>query len=363
MTINDFFIETIGDRTFKIPMRFGNYQYIKTLGKGSFSVVVMVQHVKEMTYHACKVVSRDMMTENGTFKRFEQEVRLLHNMKHPYIVALQDVIYEKEFIYIVMEYCVKGDLFKRLLVYGPYEDPELRVMFRKIVLAIQYIHSHNIAHRDIKPENILIDANNNPKIADFGLCHQTNRNKLLKTPCGSPFYAPPEIIQNDEYDGKLSDVWSLGVVLFTMATGSLPWTEVNQTKLFLQIQRADFEIPTILSPPVQSLLQMMMSRNPADRPTIDQILENPWLSNDEDLEHIKPTSLKKAAFTLSSNDAYMYKSNKRPLIVRPDSIQKTTKSMVHKSDPLETLVRKIPSRVRKCGPTMRTQQINRMILA
>ncbi|OHT11862.1 CAMK family protein kinase [Tritrichomonas foetus] len=347
-------VESIGSTVCEIPAIFGKYEYIKTLGKGSFAVVTLVKYIPDESLHACKVVSRDLLNKMNIFQRFEQEVRFMQNLHHPNIVQIEDVVYDKDYIYIVMEYCAKGDLFKQIVFYGPYPDENLRKTFRQIVEGLSYIHAHNIAHRDIKPENILLDENDVPKIADFGLCHATSPQKLLLTPCGSPFYAPPEIINNYKYDGKLSDTWSLGVVLYTMATGTLPWTENNQTKLFIQIENADFVIPSCLSPPVQSLIGEMLSIVPTNRPSMEQILENPWLSSDDDLEFLKPTSLSRKnrnVIAASMNDANMYRSVKRPIIIRPDHSKKNTSSMkITKLEPMDYLIRKVPPKIRKGPP-------------
>lgn len=351
MKNQDMIKDLIGNVQCQIPTLIGKYKFIRRIGKGSFSVVNLVKSIQDKSLHACKVVSRNVLADLGIFPRFEQEVRLMQSLQHPNIIKLEEVIYEQDYIYLIMEYCSNGDLFQRIIDFGPYIDPTLRSIFRSIVEGISYMHKHNIAHRDLKPENILLDSNMNPKIADFGLCHETNEMKLLTTPCGSPFYAPPEIISNKAYDGKRSDVWSLGVVLYTMATGALPWTEINQSKLFLQIQSADFSIPTELTPPVQQLLLQMLSQNPKDRPTIDQILSNPWLSNDDDLFNLAPTSLnyRKSLNNLSSNDAAMLKlSTKRPLIIRPDKVKKNTSSLkLARFGAMGKIIRKVPPKVKK----------------
>ena len=352
MENQDMIKDRIGNYQCQIPVLIGKYKFIKRIGKGSFSVVNLVKCLADKSLHACKVINRNIIVDLGIFPRFEQEVRLMQSLRHPNIVKLEEVIYEQDYICLIMEYCSNGDLFQRIIDFGPYEDPSLRILFRNILEGISYMHKHNIAHRDLKPENILLGSDMNPKIADFGLCHETSELKLLSTPCGSPFYAPPEIISNKEYDGKKSDVWSLGVVLYTMATGALPWTEVNQTKLFLQIQSADFSIPTDLTPPVQQLLHQMLSKDPADRPTVSQILSNPWLSNDDDLLNMVPTSLnyrKSANNAFSSNDAAMLKlSTKRPLIIRPDTVKRNTSSLkLSRFGAMGKIIRKVPSKVKK----------------
>lgn len=338
----------------EIPIRFGSYDYAKTLGKGSFSVVVLVKNRITDTIHACKVVSRNLLVQNDIFDRFEQEVRILQGLNHPYIVKIEDCFFDEKNIYVIMEYCSKGELFSYIVREGPMKEETLRTMFRKIVEGLGYVHRHDIAHRDLKPENILLTEDYDPKIIDFGLCHVTDSLKLLETPCGSPFYAPPEIVAHEKYDGKLGDIWSLGVVFYTMATGSLPWTNANQTALFMQIIEANFSIPTNLSPPIQQLLAMMMMKDPKQRPTCEQILAMPWLADDFELDFLKPTSLKtkKNSTSASSFDsrssitvARSSHPGKRVLVVKPDVAQYKTHrfSLNGKDIPnFNSIIRRVP---------------------
>ena len=268
----------------RVPKVFGKYEYIKTIGSGSFSVVVLCRHTYTRKFFACKVVSRALLVEQQIFDRFEQECRILQSLHHPNIVHVEALVFSEEYIYMIMEYCANGELFQRIVQTGGLDEAETHRIFKQVCEALQFVHSRNIAHRDLKPENILLDKDMNAKLADFGLCHTTCPQSLLLTPCGSPFYAPPEIINNTKYDGKKADIWSLGVVLYTMVTGSLPWTETNQTQLFIQIKEADIVIPPHVTPPVQQLLMMMLSRNPAVRPTCSDILSMPWVQGDDETE-------------------------------------------------------------------------------
>lgn len=323
-----------------IPNNFGQYRYIKTLGRGSFSIVVLVSHKLTKQLFACKIVSREQLITMNVFLQFEQEVRLMETLNHPNVVKIHEIVYREKEIMLIMDYCSRGELFKHIVTVGPMVDPELRVVFRQIVEGLDYIHNKNIAHRDLKPENILFDENGGVKIADFGLCHQVSANRLLSTPCGSPYYAPPEIINNVPYDGKAGDVWSLGVVLFTMSTGKLPWSELGQTALFQQIKEADFEIPLEASPPVQQLLSLMMQKDPADRPTTQQILQMPWLSLDDEIERMKPASRKIKREGPWSRSAQDHTTSKRVVIVRPVNVTSSMKSTP--MDPIMNLIRKVP---------------------
>jgi serine/threonine protein kinase len=261
-----------------IPKCFGKYEYMRTIGFGSFSVVILVQSITDRKYYACKVVSRSLLHHLNMFDRFEQEARILAALDHPGIVHFQDIALTDDFIGIVMEYCPRGDLDTKIMSTGGLEESESRQYFFRIASAVEYIHTNNIAHRDLKPENILLDCNMNPKIADFGLCHVTSPTVLLHTPCGSPGYAAPEILSNKCYDGKKADVWSLGVLLYSMTTGSLPWNGSNQFEMVKQIEERSVNIPEHLSPSLRSLLASMLNRNPDERPSITKVLGSGWMA-------------------------------------------------------------------------------------
>jgi len=268
----------MGDQFVEIPEVFGKYEYVRMIGSGGFSAVALCRHIPTGSPFACKIVSRGLLTEQQIFSRFEQEVRILESLRHPHIVRVENVVFTDTFIFLIMEYCVNGELFDHIVPGRGLAEAQFARIFKQVTEALAFVHSRNIAHRDLKPENILLDRGLNAKLADFGLCHATGVGKLLATPCGSPFYAPPEIIRNVEYDGSKSDVWSLGIVLFTMAAGGLPWTETNQARLFKQIQEAEIDIPRRLSAPVREILGMMLKQDPAKRPTCQQILEMPWVA-------------------------------------------------------------------------------------
>jgi serine/threonine protein kinase len=265
-----------GSQSIRLPRRFGRYEYLKTLGGGCSSAVVLVRHSVSSTLFACKVVSRAYLVAENIFDRFEQEVRLLPSLRHPNIVNFEEIVFDPELIYLVMEYCSQGDLFSHILNHGVFPDNRAREITQQIAEAVRYIHGRDIAHRDLKPENILLDRGFNAKLADFGFCHISSSKNLLRTPCGSPFYAPPEIISNMDYDGKSADIWSLGIVLFTMVTGSFPWSADNRMELFRQIRACDIEIPPTLSPALQELLGSMLQRDPSQRCTIGDVLNSPW---------------------------------------------------------------------------------------
>jgi carbon catabolite-derepressing protein kinase len=270
----------IGDELVDLPSFFGNYEITKIIGSGAFSVVLLVTDRSKNDQFACKVVSRTFLVQSGTFHRFEQEIRLLEMLHHPNIVPVVDVIYDETLIFVVMEYCAGGELFQYLVDHGRLPESECRRIFASIVGAVSYLHSRGIAHRDLKPENILLTDKFVPKIADLGLCRLVPANALMMTPCGSPQYAAPEVLSGKGYDGRASDVWSLGVVLFVMATATVPWRSTDHSTLFQEICNGSYRIPAYITPQLRELIQKMMNIKVMERSTIEEVTKSQWMANE-----------------------------------------------------------------------------------
>ncbi|OHT03691.1 CAMK family protein kinase [Tritrichomonas foetus] len=357
---------------FTVPFTFGHYVRLHKIGEGSSCVVVMCRNTKTNEIFACKCVSRKLLVEAGLFMRFEQEVRVLQSMHHPNILGVKDLVFDENYIYLISEYCPNGELFKYIIQKGRLLDDEARKLFRQLTDAISFIHSRGIAHRDLKPENILIDADYNIKLTDFGLCHSTAQQQLLRTPCGSPYYAPPEVIYGEKYDGFKGDVWSLGVVLYAMTTGALPWTQLQPPGLFTQIKNGDYVVPPQLSNSLRLLIMSMMNVNPVARIDLDHVISHPWMTEGMEMKPIQSevnkasfvrVSLKKTTSSLLSkssddalkniymdangqtmNGAAINKAAVKPkaIIVKPDKMRSPSIPAKMNNPALAHLVRKVP---------------------
>lgn len=337
--------ESIEGFDIEIPIEFAKYKLISKIGTGSYSVVYQVMNKNTKQRFACKIVSREQLVSEQIFDRFEQEVRVMSTFNHPNIVKIEDIIFSDKLIYLIMELCERGELFTLIADTGGIYEPEMKKIARQVVEALVYLHSRNIAHRDLKPENILLDEHMNAKLADFGLCHAVSDKYLLRTPCGSPFYAPPEIIKNVPYDGKKCDMWSLGVVLFTMVTGNLPWSETNQYAILEQIVTADYIIPLSVSPTLRKLIYSLMTPDPTLRPTAEEILQCEWLTqlDDEMKKDLIRLQFQKRK-EMRANDivkSTVFRSVKKPMIVRPSN--HVTGRITHSMD-FSTIksIRKVP---------------------
>uniref|UniRef100_A0A3Q3WBX2 non-specific serine/threonine protein kinase n=1 Tax=Mola mola TaxID=94237 RepID=A0A3Q3WBX2_MOLML len=201
------------------------------------------------------------------------------NHFHQHVCHLYHVIETSSQIFMVLEYCTGGELFDYIIAKDRLSEEETRVFFRQIVSAMAYVHSQGYAHRDLKPENLLIDEDHNLKLIDFGLCAKPKGGLSyeLMTCCGSPAYAAPELIQGKAYIGSEADVWSMGVLLFALLCGYLPFDDDNCMVLYRKITRGKYENPQWLSPGSILLLNQMMQVDPKRRLTVGQLLDHPWV--------------------------------------------------------------------------------------
>ena len=182
---------------------------------------------------------------------------------------------------MVLEYA-GGELFDYLVKHGRMTESKARRFFQQIVCAVEYCHRHKIVHRDLKPENLLLDGELNVKIADFGLSNIMTDGNFLKTSCGSPNYAAPEVISGKLYAGPEVDVWSCGVILYVLLVGRLPFDDDYIPNLFKKIASGNYTIPPWVSSGAKHILHKMLKVNPVQRITIQDIRQDPWFN--EDLE-------------------------------------------------------------------------------
>uniref|UniRef100_A0A665WQF1 non-specific serine/threonine protein kinase n=2 Tax=Echeneis naucrates TaxID=173247 RepID=A0A665WQF1_ECHNA len=214
--------------------------------------------------------------------RVKVEIEAMKNLSHQHVCRLYQVIETSTQIFMVLEYCPGGELFDYIIAKDRLSEEETRVFFRQIVSAMAYVHSQGYAHRDLKPENLLIDEDHNLKLIDFGLCAKPKGGLgyELMTCCGSPAYAAPELIQGKAYIGSEADVWSMGVLLFALLCGYLPFDDDNCMVLYRKIMRGNYDNPRWLSPGSILILNQMMQVDPKRRLSVRQLLDHPWVVKD-----------------------------------------------------------------------------------
>src|SRR5271154_4513610 len=189
------------------------------------------------------------------------------------------VIKTQQEIIMVLEYA-GGELFDYIVKHGRLSENKARKLFQQIICAVEYCHRHKIVHRDLKPENLLLDTDLNVKIADFGLSNIMTDGNFLKTSCGSPNYAAPEVINGKLYAGPEVDVWSCGVILYVLLVGRLPFDDEHIPSLFAKIARGHYTVPSYMSHGASSLIKKMLAVNPVHRATIEEIRQDPWFLKD-----------------------------------------------------------------------------------
>ncbi|XP_035627896.1 serine/threonine-protein kinase MARK2-like isoform X8 [Oncorhynchus keta] len=265
----------------------GNYRLLKTIGKGNFAKVKLARHVLTGKEVAVKIIDKTQLNSSSLQKLF-REVRIMKLLNHPNIVKLFEVIETEKTLYLIMEYASGGEVFDYLVAHGRMKEKEARAKFRQIVSAVQYCHQKCIVHRDLKAENLLLDADMNIKIADFGFSNEFTMGNKLDTFCGSPPYAAPELFQGKKYDGPEVDVWSLGVILYTLVSGSLPFDGQNLKELRERVLRGKYRIPFYMSTDCENLLKKFLILNPTKRGSLEQIMKDRWMNVGHEEEELKP---------------------------------------------------------------------------
>ena len=256
-----------------------SYRISNVIGSGSFSTVKLVTNRITNKQFACKIVPRALIRRYDMEKMFFDSVRTLKSLKHKHIAQFVDFFADEENNYLVFEYCSEGSLLRKINSEGMLRESDSRKIIYQVSLALSYLHSRNIIHRDIKPDNIMIDENGDVKLIDFDFCSEVLGEELRETSCGTPSYSSPQVISGAPYDGKKNDVWSLGVVLYAMVSGRLPWYQSrNLVKFYERILTEPLIIPSYLTKNCSNLIREMLEVNEDKRIDINGVLRSPFLS-------------------------------------------------------------------------------------
>ncbi|XP_073519271.1 testis-specific serine/threonine-protein kinase 6 [Phyllobates terribilis] len=255
------------------------YNTLCTIGEGAFSKVKMATSRKHQCRVAIKVIDKTKAPAEYTMKYLPRELDILRRVRHPNVITSFEFIEINNGLqFIVMELCLT-DLLALVQSTGWLPAEKARSLFKQITKAVQYLHKHHVAHRDLKCENVLITSDHNAKITDFSFGTRfTNSSNLCTTYCGSPAYASPEVQQGVPYEPRKSDIWSLGVILYVMVTGILPFNQTNLNTLS-KIQQTEVVFPRAVEveEKCKSLIKEILQYNPNDRPDICTVIKQDWL--------------------------------------------------------------------------------------
>ncbi|XP_006162962.1 serine/threonine-protein kinase 33 [Tupaia chinensis] len=279
------------------------YTFGRILGQGSFGMVIEATDKETETKWAIKKVNKEKAGSSAV-KLLEREVNILKSVKHEHIIHLEQVFETPKKMYLVMELCEDGELKGILDRKGHFSENETRWIIQSLASAIAYLHSNDIVHRDLKLENVMvkssfIDANNemtlNIKVTDFGLAVKKHGRSeaMLQTTCGTPIYMAPEVINAHEYSQQC-DIWSIGVIMYTLLCGEPPFLANSEEKLFELIRKGElhFEDPVwnSISDCAKSVLKQLLKVDPAHRITAKELLDNQWLTGNM-LSSVRPTNV------------------------------------------------------------------------
>ncbi|CAD8057591.1 unnamed protein product [Paramecium sonneborni] len=249
----------------------GQYIFGQTLGEGTFGKVKLATHLLTGEKVAIKILEKQKIADSSDIERVTREIQILKQIRHPNLVQLYE-------LFLVMEYVNGGELFQYIVQNQRIKDVEAVRFYSQLISGIEYLHKLHIVHRDLKPENLILDGKGKIKIIDFGLSNFYKQDDLLKTACGSPCYAAPEMIAGKRYQGLQVDIWSSGVILFAMLAGYLPFEDSNTAQLYKKIISGDLKFPKYISNEAKDLIKNILNTEPQQRYTIFEIRKHSWFN-------------------------------------------------------------------------------------
>ncbi|MCQ2816117.1 MAG: serine/threonine-protein kinase [archaeon] len=264
----------------------GEYLIKQTIGKGTFGKVKLGIYLPTKEKVAIKILEKSKMVEEDDKERAAREMKIVQILKHENIVQIFEILETEDQFYIVMEYCENGELFNYIVENHRLSNDEAAFFYYQIINGLEYLHSKGVVHRDLKPENLLLSEGNIIKIIDFGLSNYFSK-ELLKTPCGSPCYASPEMVSGKRYNGFNIDIWSSGIILFAMICGFLPFEDKDHTVLFKTILECNVDYPRCVGPSAKDLLKKILVPDPELRIKIPEIKKHRFYLKGEKIYQMK----------------------------------------------------------------------------
>jgi serine/threonine protein kinase len=261
-----------------IPQHFGNYISHQVIGQGSTCIVIEATDRSSGKDYAVKVMSSSDLAAHNLIKKINREISILRSLTHPNIVRFHDFIRQDDLLFLITENCTGGDLLTWITEGRTTDEQTRKRLFHDVVVGVQHLHQQGIAHNDIKPENAIIDSSGRAKLADFGYAKtQTFADDNEKS--GTLMYAAPELFRPGRYHTQKADLWSLGILLYAMATGKFPFNGRTDHDIVRQICRGDLMYTDDIDPEVKRLVRQLTKVNPNERPTIDELLEDSFFDD------------------------------------------------------------------------------------
>ena len=307
--------------------KISDYMFIKDIGEGNFGKVKLAIKKETGEQFAIKIMNKEKI-RNQMGRLLIPEIEISKKFNHKNVIRVYSIIEDDINYYIVMEYCSKGELFDYIVSKKKLSKDEASIFFYQLINGIEHIHSMGFAHRDLKPENLLITKNNILKIIDFGLTHEYDENMLLKTKCGSPSYAAPEILKGKKYDGFKSDIWCCGIILHAMLCGFLPFQGENNKILFKNIIKCDLKLNQFDDEIIKKLIKSILNPNPLLRISLSEIKQNEFYLKGEALFH-KNENISKYK-KIKSTDKKYFKIDRNNIIVEDHISKRQNKINVYK---------------------------------
>lgn len=256
------------------------YQSVKVIGAGSYGKVWVARHKLTNREVAIKILDKSKLSDSDAKKRVAQEIRIMGKLKHPHIIRLFEVIEEQGDINMIMEFAPQGSLYDSLKASKRFTELRVRQVCAELLTAVEYIHSKNFYHRDIKLANILLGADGTTKLADFGLGVFKSEGKKLVKFCGSPAYLAPEIILGQGYDGAAVDMWCVGIVLYALFAGDVPFRADSFAALRRKILKGSLDYNFSITSGAKDVLSNLLNADPTIRHSAAVAMQQSWVLED-----------------------------------------------------------------------------------
>lgn len=289
--VKEMIADSIKKNSSEIATSLRYYKIIKLLGKGSFGKVYLASQVLTNRVVAIKCLEKKLVKYGDRKEKILQELLMFKTLTGgPSITKIYEVFENQKYYFFVMEYANGGDLLQKMKSEGKLDENEARDIFAQLVRGIYFIHSKKILHRDIKLDNILLTKKDNKllaQICDFGVSRFLGPGEVINEQCGTPAYIAPEIIRKKGYKGYKADIWSLGVLLYAMVIGSMPFRAEEIEALHQKILNRDCEMKSnSASPQVLNLIEKMLCVDPENRFSIEEVAKHPWIKDHPEIQAI-----------------------------------------------------------------------------